>query len=40
MEQEIFTEEIINKDIDYDAFMRDMYREKMNNIMSLIGEML
>lgn len=27
------------KDIDYDAFMRDTYREKMNNIMSLIGKM-
>lgn len=28
------------KDIDYDAFMRGLYREKMNNIMSLIGKML
>ena len=27
------------KDIDYDAFMKDTYREKMNNIMSLIGKM-
>lgn len=28
------------KDIDYDAFMRDTYREKMNNIMSLIEDVL
>lgn len=28
------------KDIDYDAFMRDTFREKMNNFMSVIGEML
>lgn len=28
------------KDIDYDAFMMDTYREKMDNIMSLIGKML
>lgn len=28
------------KDIDYDAFMRGLYREKMSNFMSVIGEML
>lgn len=28
------------KDIDYDAFMRDTLREKMSNFMSVIGDML
>ena len=28
------------KDIYYDAFMRDTFREKMNGFMSVIGEML
>lgn len=28
------------KDIDYDAFIRDTHRKKMNNLMNLIGEML
>lgn len=28
------------KDIDYDAFMRDSFREKMSNFMSVIGDML
>lgn len=28
------------KDIDYDAFMKDAFREKMSNFMSVIGEML
>lgn len=28
------------KDIDYDAFMRDAFREKRSNFMSVIGDML
>lgn len=28
------------KDIDYDAFIRDTHRKKMNNLMNLIREML
>lgn len=28
------------KDIDYDAFIRDALREKMSNFMSVIGDML
>lgn len=28
------------KDIDYDAFMKDAFCEKMSNFMSVIGEML
>lgn len=28
------------KDIDYDAFMRGAFREKMSNFMSVIGDML
>ncbi len=28
------------KDIDYDAFIKDAFREKMSNFMSVIGEML
>lgn len=28
------------KDIDYDAFMRDAFHEKMSNFMSVIGDML
>lgn len=28
------------KDIDYDAFMRDAFREKMNDFMSVIWKML
>lgn len=28
------------KDIDYDAFMKDAFREKISNFMSVIGEML